>query len=158
MNSLKKFSNLNIIFTSPNIDPGNKEIIFHIKKFLKKNKNSYFFHSLGQQIFFSLAKESEIFIGNSSSGIMEIPFLNVPVINIGSRQKNRFNFSDILHVEAKNQKITNAIKKKLNNRNKVTAYIKKKNTSNIISQNIIYFLKHSNKFKEKIFYDLKDKY
>ena len=89
---------------------------------------------------------------------MEIPFLNVPVINIGSRQKNRFNFSDILHVEAKNQKITNAIKKKLNNRNKVTAYIKKKNTSNIISQNIIYFLKHSNKFKEKIFYDLKDKY
>jgi len=158
LNSLKKFSNLNIIFTSPNIDPGNKEIIFQIKKFLKKNKNSYFFHSLGQQIFFSLAKESEIFIGNSSSGIMEIPFLNVPVINIGSRQKNRFNFSDILHVEAKNQKITNAIKKKLNNRNKVTAYIKKKNTSNIISQNIIYFLKHSNKFKEKIFYDLKDKY
>ena len=55
---------------------------------------------------YSLAKESEIFIGNSSSGIMEIPFLNVPVINIGSRQKNRFNFSDILHVEAKNQKIT----------------------------------------------------
>ena len=58
-------------------------------------------------------------------------------------------------VVAKDQ---NAIKKTLNSRNKVTAYIKKKNTSNIISQNIIYFLKHSNKFKEKIFYDLKDKY
>ena len=158
LSSLKKFSNFNIIFTSPNIDPGNKQIIFQIKKFLKKNENSYFFYSLGQQIFFSLAKESELFIGNSSSGIMEIPFLNVPVINIGSRQKNRFNFSDILHVEAKNQKITNAIKKTLNTRNKVTAYIKKKNTSNLIYQNIIYFLKHSNKFKEKIFYDLKDKY
>ena len=158
LSSLKKFSNFNIIFTSPNIDPGNKQIIFQIKKFLKKNENSYFFYSLGQQIFFSLAKESELFIGNSSSGILEIPFLNVPVINIGIRQKNRFNFSDILHVEAKNQKITNAIKKTLNTRNKVTAYIKKKNTSNLIYQNIIYFLKHSNKFKEKIFYDLKDKY
>lgn len=158
LSSLKKFTNFNIIFTSPNIDPGNKEIIFQIKKFLKKNENSYFFHSLGQQIFFSLAKESEIFIGNSSSGILEIPFLNTPVINIGIRQKNRFNFLDILHVKAKNQKITDAIKKTLNSRNKVTAYIKKKNTSNLISQDIIYFLKHSNKFEEKTFYDLKGKY
>ena len=158
LNSLKIFSNFNIIFTSPNIDPGNKEIIYQIKKFLKKNKNSYFFHSLGQQTFFSLAKVSEMFIGNSSSGILEIPFLKVPVINIGIRQKNRFNFLDVLHVNAKKKQIINAIKKTYKSKSKITSYIKKKDTSNLISKDIVNFLKQSNQFKEKFFYDLKDKY
>ena len=157
LSSLKNFPHFNIIFTSPNIDPGNHEIIIQIKKFLKKNKNSYFFHSLGQQKFFSLAKVSEIFIGNSSSGILEIPFLKTPVINIGIRQKNRFNFSNITHVEAKKQKIQKTIKKILNSRNRPIFFITKKKTSNLISSDIVYFLRHSKKFREKVFFDLKNK-
>ena len=153
--ALTKFPNFNIIFTSPNIDPGNKDIIDMIKKFEKNNKNSYFFLSLGQKYFFSLAKSSEIFIGNSSSGILEIPFLKVPVINIGTRQKNRFNFLKISHEEANSKKIINKIKQILNKNYNETFNFIEKNTSKKISSSIIDFVKNSKKINQKIFYDLK---
>ena len=35
-------------------------------------------------------------IGNSSSGIIEAPFHNVPTVNIGDRQKGRFFHKSIL--------------------------------------------------------------
>lgn len=155
--ALKKFTNFNIIFTSPNIDPGNKDIIDRIKKFLKTSKNSYFFYSLGQKYFFSLAKASEIFIGNSSSGILEIPFLKVPVINIGIRQKKRYNFLKISHEQADNKKIVKRIKMILNKNDSEILNFKRMNTSKKISLSIINFLKNIKYFNQKIFYDLKIK-
>ena len=102
-----------------------------------------------------MAKSSEIFIGNSSSGILEIPFLKVPVINIGTRQKNRFNFLKISHEEANSKKIINKIKQILNKNYNETFNFIKKNTSKKISSSIIDFVKNSKKINQKIFYDLK---
>ena len=152
--ALKKFSNFNIIFTSPNIDPGNKDIVDRIKKFLKKSKNSYFFYSLGQKYFFSLAKISEIFIGNSSSGILEIPFLKVPVINIGIRQKKRYNFLKISHEQPNSKKIIKRIEMILSKKDSKILNIKRVNTSKKISLSIINFLKNTKYINQKIFYDL----
>ena len=152
--ALKKFSNFNIIFTSPNIDPGNKDIVDRIKKFLKKSKNSYFFYSLGQKYFFSLAKTSEIFIGNSSSGILEIPFLKVPVINIGIRQKKRYNFLKISHEQPNSKKIIKRIEMILSKKGSKILNIKRVNTSKKISLSIINFLKNTKYIDQKIFYDL----
>ena len=152
--ALKKFSNFNIIFTSPNIDPGNKDIVDRIKKFLKKSKNSYFFYSLGQKYFFSLAKTSEIFIGNSSSGILEIPFLKVPVINIGIRQKKRYNFLKISHEQPNSKKIIKRIEMILSKKDSKILNIKRVNTSKKISLSIINFLKNTKYIDQKIFYDL----
>ncbi len=153
--ALKKFSNFNIIFTSPNIDPGNKDIVDRIKKFLKKSKNSYFFYSLGQKYFFSLAKISEIFIGNSSSGILEIPFLKVPVLNIGIRQKKRYNFLKISHEQPNSKKIIKRIEMILSKKDSKILNIKRVNTSKKISLSIINFLKNTKYINQKIFYDLK---
>ena len=152
--ALKKFSNFNIIFTSPNIDPGNKDIVDRIKKFLKKSKNSYFFYSLGQKYFFSLAKTSEIFIGNSSSGILEIPFLKVPVLNIGIRQKKRYNFLKISHEQPNSKKIIKRIEMILSKKGSKILNIKRVNTSKKISLSIINFLKNTKYIDQKIFYDL----
>ncbi len=152
--ALKKFSNFNIIFTSPNIDPGNKDIVDRIKKFLKKSKNSYFFYSLGQKYFFSLAKTSEIFIGNSSSGILEIPFLKVPVINIGIRQKKRYNFLKISHEQPNSKKIIKRIEMILSKKDSKILNIKRVNASKKISLSIINFLKNTKYIDQKIFYDL----
>ena len=152
--ALKKFSNFNIIFTSPNIDPGNRDIVDRIKKFLKKSKNSYFFYSLGQKYFFSLAKISEIFIGNSSSGILEIPFLKVPVINIGTRQKKRYNFLKISHEQPNSKKIIKRIEMILSKKDSKILNIKRVNTSKKISLSIINFLKNTKYINQKIFYDL----
>ena len=91
-NLLKVLSNFNdfyIIFTAPNIDHGNIKIIKKIKNFVKKNSNAFFFKNLGQSVYFSLMKYSKCVIGNSSSGIIEAPSLNIPILNIGDRQKGR---------------------------------------------------------------------
>ena len=91
-NVLKVVSNFNdfyIIFTAPNIDHGNIKIIKKIKNFVKKNSNAIFFKNLGQLVYFSLMKYSKCVIGNSSSGIIEAPSLNIPILNIGDRQKGR---------------------------------------------------------------------
>jgi len=140
---LKSYKKFNIIFNAPNIDPGNADILIMIKKFISKNKNAYFFKSLGQKLFFSLAKNSDIFMGNSSSGILEVPFLNVPVLNIGNRQKGRFQFIKVSNLLAKK----NIIRKNIDtivNRNTKKFFIKprlKKNASLIIAREIIKKLK-----------------
>ena len=96
-----------------------------------------------------------VFIGNSSSGILEIPFLKVPVINIGIRQKKRHNFLKVSHEQPDNKKIIKRIKMILSKKNSKIFKIKRMNTSKKISLSIINFLKNKKYIDQKIFYDLK---
>ena len=56
----------------------------------KKEKNFYFIHSFGQDDYFSALKIVSGVIGNSSSGIIEVPSFKIGTINIGERQKVGF--------------------------------------------------------------------
>ena len=85
-NSFKQYF---LIFTYPNSDTGSSEILDAIKLFLKKNKSSKLVKSAGRVDYLSLVKYSLGLIGNSSSGLVEAPALNVPSINIGNRQEGR---------------------------------------------------------------------
>ncbi len=156
--ALKKYKKLNIIFTSPNIDPGNSELIKLINKFIKQNTNAYFFSSLGQKIFFSLAKLSNIFLGNSSSGVLEIPFLDVPVINIGERQSGRYQFIKVLNIAPNKNKVIKSIDLILSKKIKTNYpdYNMKNNASSLIVKNIIKKLKDNKNIdlKNKTFSDI----
>ena len=55
-------------------------------------------------------KNSDLVIGNSSSGIIEAPSLRIPTINIGNRQEGRVKSSSIININH-SQKIYSAIKK-----------------------------------------------
>ena len=158
LNALKNYNKCNIIFTSPNIDPGNIEIIEMINNFIEKNENAYFYKSLGQELFFSLAKNSDIFIGNSSSGILEVPFLKVPVINIGKRQAGRYQFVKVSNTSPITKKIIREIDKILNQKRKKIPSIRyqKKNVSSFIIKNILKKLRDKNNtyLSNKIFNDL----
>ena len=159
LDALRLYKKLNIIFTSPNIDPGNTDILTMIKKFIKQNKNAYFFKSLGQRLFFSVAKNSNIFIGNSSSGILEVPFLNIPVLNIGNRQKGRFQFVKIFNSNPKKEIIIKNINRILKEKINFLPFDSNliKNASYIITKNIIRKLKNKEctYMNNKIFNDLK---
>jgi len=90
----------------------------------------------------NLLKNSAALIGNSSSGIMEAPYLRVPSINIGSRQSGRLRSSSVINVEYDKNKIKNAVKKAINDK-KFLAKIK--NTKNLYgngnaSKNIVSIL------------------
>ena len=114
-----------------------------IKNFLKKNNNSYFFNSLGQELFFSIIKNSSLFLGNSSSGILEVPFLQVPVLNIGDRQNGRFQFLKVSTVMPKKEIIIKKIKKIINNSNidNIKKIYLPKNTSSLIVKYILQNIK-----------------
>ena len=75
-----------IIF--PNNDLGSSEILKGYEK-LKNNSRFKIFPSLRFEYFLTLLKNAQFIIGNSSAGIREAPYYNVPIINIGTRQKNR---------------------------------------------------------------------
>lgn len=99
-----------IIFTMPNADSGNSKLNQLIKNFVKNNPlNSIYSISLGQQLYFSVLKFIDICIGNSSSGIIEVPYFKKPTINIGSRQKGREQASSIINCDATKHAINNAI-------------------------------------------------
>ena len=90
-------NDINLIFTSPNADPGNDEIFEAITSFVRKNRHrSSSFKSLGHLRYFSLLNYVDGVIGNSSSGITEAPAFNIGTINIGHRQTGRIKGESII--------------------------------------------------------------
>ena len=78
---------------------------------IKKNKNFRVFRSLRFEYFLTLLYNCDFIIGNSSAGIKEAPYYNIPSINIGTRQQNRSNQELINHCECKKIQIVKCIKK-----------------------------------------------
>ena len=64
-----------------------------------------FIKSLGSSVYLSLLKFVDGVVGNSSSGIIDSPYLKVPTINIGDRQEGRLMSNSIINCEAKKNKI-----------------------------------------------------
>ena len=87
-----------IIITGANADTNGKEIRTISKKFEEKYKNKIFaFDSLGSNLYLSLMKISSLVVGNSSSGIIEAPYLGVASLDIGERQKGRMFSPSVIH-------------------------------------------------------------
>ena len=90
MSVLDDNKDLRIIFTMPNSDNGSEVIVEAINEFVCKNiERAVAFKSLGLKRYLSVMKEVGAVVGNSSSGIVEVPSFGVPTLNIGDRQKGR---------------------------------------------------------------------
>ena len=112
LSAAKSFNNSNLFISYPGFDLGSQKIIEFLKKFKnKKTKNIFFFNNLGNKKFLSLANLCDLTIGNSSSGIIEIPYLNKPVINIGNRQKGRLKANIVFDSKSDLNSIKISIKK-----------------------------------------------
>lgn len=104
-------------------------------------------------------KNSLGLIGNSSSGIIEVPTLKVPTINIGDRQKGRVRGDSVIDCKCKEKEIVNAISKALNKkfREKVikakNPYLKK-NSLELYYKEILKFIYKFDDNEVKDFYDL----
>ena len=160
INSLKNLKNTTLIFTMPGAELENKEIIRKIKLFINGRKNTYFFKSLGQQKYFSILNQVDLMIGNSSSGLLEMPSFNKPTINLGIRQKGRIKAKSVINSEIKEKNIRSSIKKAY------SSYFKKSLKFNLspygkgdTSKKIFSILKKTNlkNLMNKKFYDIKQK-
>lgn len=110
LNALKATEDMNFIITKSNADTEGKEINDRIDEFVEKNKNCKSYYSLGLLRYLSAVQYSEFVIGNSSSGIVEVPAFGIPTINIGDRQKGRLQANSILNCEPEKEDIIRQIK------------------------------------------------
>ena len=110
----KKFKDAIIIITAPNIDMGNNKIFNRIISLAKKNKkNIYFKKSLGKKMYFSILKYCRAVVGNSSSGVIEVPSFNIPTINIGERQSGRIKAKSVIDCKNNIKSFNEALNKSL---------------------------------------------
>lgn len=94
--SMKKAS---VIISKANADFGGNQINDFWAEVVKMNPDKYLLYpSLGQIRYLSFMNECYAVFGNSSSGIVEAPYLGIPVINIGNRQKGRFICKNVYQV------------------------------------------------------------
>ena len=148
---------IHCIFTLPSHDIENNKFENLIKSFIKSNKDYFFYKNLGQTKFLSLLKISTILIGNSSSGVLEMPSFGKYSINIGDRQKGRVFSSTVIQCSSNKdeikKKINKYLKKKATKVKNENIYYKKNSYENIIKT-----LKKKNIFKKneiKKFRDIK---
>jgi len=85
-----------ILFCYPNADAGSRELITRARAFSASRSNSHVFVNLDALTYWSLLRQVDVFLGNSSSGIMETPSLAVPAVNVGLRQQGRERARNIL--------------------------------------------------------------
>ena len=86
----------------PGADLGNYIINKEIKNSLKQIR-LFFYKSLGQKNYFSLLGQVDAIIGNSSSGILEMPYFQKATINLGTRQLGRLSSKSIINVGIKKE-------------------------------------------------------
>lgn len=97
LKALHSMSNLRILFTYPNSDTNGRIIIQMINRFVEENKSkSVAFKNLGQLKYLSSLQYVRAVVGNSSSGIIEAPYFNIPSLNIGDRQKGRLKAKTVI--------------------------------------------------------------
>jgi UDP-N-acetylglucosamine 2-epimerase len=82
-----------------------------IREFAAKHPSARLLVSLGTKRYFSMMKHASAMIGNSSSGIIEAPSFQLPVVNIGNRQRGRVRAKNVIDVVCSRHEIRAAIKK-----------------------------------------------
>lgn len=98
LDALDSYKDYHIIFTYSNSDTSSQIIIKRIQEYVDRNADRcMFIPSLGQRRYFSALKYMTAVIGNSSSGIIEVPSFGIPTLNIGERQKGRIAADSVIN-------------------------------------------------------------
>jgi len=88
-----------IVFCYPNADAGSRAIVERVREFCRVRTDARLFVNLPHLTYWSLLACAELFVGNSSSGIMETPSLRLPAVNVGIRQAGRERARNVLDAE-----------------------------------------------------------
>lgn len=112
--ALDDYPEAKIIITKPNADTGGRVINRMIDEYARRQPDRvYACTSLGQIRYLSVMKYCDVVVGNSSSGIVEAPFMRKPTVNIGDRQRGRLKAQSIIDSDEIFDAIYSAIGKAL---------------------------------------------
>ena len=96
LSALDNLVDTGIIFTLPNADACGRSFTAKIKDFCSQNDSAFCFASLGQLRYFSCIRHVDCVVGNSSSGLLEVPSFHKATINIGCRQAGRLRSASVI--------------------------------------------------------------
>lgn len=112
--ALDHFSDAKVIFTKPNADTDGRIIAQMIDDYVSRNPDRCAaFTSLGQVRYLSTVRHVDVVIGNSSSGILEVPAFRIPTVNLGDRQRGRLRVASVIDCREEKEDIVAAIEKAL---------------------------------------------
>lgn len=98
LTALDELTDTTLIFTHANSDKNGRIINKMITEYVNDHKDKAIeFKSLGQLRYLSALQFVDFVIGNSSSGMTEVPAFYIPTINIGDRQKGRINCESVIN-------------------------------------------------------------
>jgi GDP/UDP-N,N'-diacetylbacillosamine 2-epimerase (hydrolysing) len=109
--ALGALDDTHLIFTMPNADTHGRVIVDMIKQFVVDNPKARAYTSLGQLRYLSCLKYVDGVVGNSSSGLLEVPSFYKGTINIGDRQRGRLKAKSVIDCSPEKESIAAALRK-----------------------------------------------
>lgn len=89
-----------LIFTLPNSDCDSRVLIRMIQQYVHTHADKAIaFTSMGYLRYLSALQYAWMVVGNSSSGLLEVPSFGIPTVNIGNRQKGRLRCESVIDCE-----------------------------------------------------------
>jgi UDP-N-acetylglucosamine 2-epimerase (non-hydrolysing)/GDP/UDP-N,N'-diacetylbacillosamine 2-epimerase (hydrolysing) len=114
LKALDRFPKAHIIFTKPNSDTNSRIIAQFIDEYVARHpKRAKSFISLGRLRYLSAITHVDVVIGNSSSGVVEVPVFKKPSIDIGDRQRGRLKATSVIECADAVDDIVKSIRKSL---------------------------------------------
>lgn len=156
---LDKYKDAKVIFTKANADTDGRIINKLIDEYVEQHRERCIaFTSMGQVRYLSTLQYCTAVIGNSSSGIIEVPSFHIPTVNIGNRQQGRMAAKTVIHCGYGIMEIEQAIEKALSDsfHDEIEKHVNPYegiNTSNRIYEIIKEALEENISIKKK-FYDI----
>jgi UDP-N-acetylglucosamine 2-epimerase (non-hydrolysing) len=85
------------VVTLPNADPGAEPIRERLRQ-AEGGAGWTVVEALGEQRYWGLMRIADAILGNSSSGLVEAPALDLPAVNVGDRQEGRRREANVIDV------------------------------------------------------------
>lgn len=122
LSALDRFPDLSLIMTYPNNDPHSEQLIGMIEGYARLNpERVHVVPSLGRLRYLSALHAVDLVIGNSSSGVVEVPSAHIPTVDIGIRQRGRTAADSVIHCTDDSDSIAAAIDRALSSEGKKQA-------------------------------------
>ena len=101
------------LFTYPNADTNGRVIIDRIETYCRRHPQNQVVMNVGQRGYLSLMKTVSAMVGNSSSGIIEAASFELPVVNVGNRQRGRVQGRNVINCGYDLEEVAEAIRRAL---------------------------------------------
>jgi len=114
LRALEELRDYRIIFTMSNSDTDGRIIRLMIEEYVDVHQDqAVVFNSLGKIRYLSLLQYITVVVGNSSSGLVEVPSFRKPTLNIGDRQRGRISGPSVIHCGSTYEEIVEGLQSAL---------------------------------------------